>query len=276
MKKLMFILLLAITCLSVTSCKKVKFDESKKELVIGLECDYAPFNWLEMTITSTNYPVDGISGAYAEGYDVQMAKLIAEKLGYTLVIKKIDWDGLIPALESGTIDAIIAGMSPIEERKLKINFTNAYYESTHVLLTKVDSKYYNATKYSDLTNAKVVGQRNTVYDTIASEIHEKNTGTTYLTALESVPLIITAIKSGACDITVLEEPVAKGIVARDSSLGYFKLDEVFTLTEADKIVSIGVRKVDDKLKNKINDALSEISSEKRTELMMQAVDRNAQ
>lgn len=276
MKKIIFVLLFAITCLSVTSCKKVKFDESKKELVIGLECDYAPFNWLEMEQTSTNYPVDGISGAYAEGYDVQMAKKIAEKLGYTLVIKKIDWDGLIPALESGTIDAIIAGMSPIEERKLKINFTNAYYESTHVLVTKVNSSYYNAKKYSDLTDAKVVGQRNTVYDTIASEICNKNTNCNYLTALESVPLIITAIKSGAADITVLEEPVAKGIVARDSSLGYFKLDEVFTLTEADKVVSIGVRKIDDKLKDKINEALSQISNTERLEMMMQAVERNAE
>lgn len=276
MKKIIFVLLFAITCLSVTSCKKVKFDESKKELVIGLECDYAPFNWLEMEQTSTNYPVDGISGAYAEGYDVQMAKKIAEKLGYTLVIKKIDWDGLIPALESGTIDAIIAGMSPIEERKLKINFTSAYYESTHVLVTKVNSSYYNAKKYSDLTDAKVVGQRNTVYDTIASEICNKNTNCNYLTALESVPLIITAIKSGAADITVLEEPVAKGIVARDSSLGYFKLDEVFTLTEADKVVSIGVRKIDDKLKDKINEALSQISNTERLEMMMQAVERNAE
>lgn len=276
MKKIIFVLLLAITCLSVTSCKKVKFDESKKELVIGLECDYAPFNWLEMEQTSTNYPVDGINGAYAEGYDVQMAKKIAEKLGYTLVIKKIDWDGLIPALESGTIDAIIAGMSPIEERKLKINFTNAYYESTHVLVTKVDSSYYNVKKYSDLNNAKVVGQRNTVYDTIASEICNKNSNCSYLTALESVPLIITAIKSGAADITVLEEPVAKGIVARDTSLGYFRLDEVFTLTEADKVVSIGVRKIDDKLKDKINDALNQISNAERLEMMTQAVERNAE
>lgn len=275
MKKFVFMLLLVFTILSFTGCKKVKFDESKKELVVGLECDYAPFNWLEMEKTETNYPIDGISGAYAEGYDVQMAKELANKLGYTLVIKKIEWDGLIPALESGTIDLIIAGMSPIEERKAKINFSDAYYESTHVLLCKTTSKYYNAKKYSDLTNAKVIGQRNTVYDDIAKEICDNNNKCSYLTALETVPLIITAINSNAADITVLEEPVAKGIIARDSSLGYFKLDEVFNLSEEDKIVSIGLRKTDNSLRDKINQALSEISNSKRIEMMTQAVERNS-
>lgn len=259
----------------LTSCGSVKFNEKSGKIIIGLECDYAPFNWTEMEKSDTNYPIDNVKGAYAEGYDVQMAKMIADSLGYELVIKKIEWDGLIPALSSGAIDMIIAGMSPTEERKLKIDFSDAYYESTHVLLGLSTSSYLNAKKYTDLSGAKVVGQKNTIYDEIASEICTKNTNCKYLTALESVPLIVTAIKSGVADLTVLEEPVAKGLVAADSNLSYFKLDETFTLSEEDKIVSVGLRKVDKNLKNKINEALGKISSSKRLEMMSEAVERNA-
>lgn len=275
MKKLFLMFALIFIGAYLTSCGSVKFNEKSGKIIIGLECDYAPFNWTEMEKSDTNYPIDNVKGAYAEGYDVQMAKMIADSLGYELVIKKIEWDGLIPALSSGAIDMIIAGMSPTEERKLKIDFSDAYYESTHVLLGLSTSSYLNAKKYTDLSGAKVVGQKNTIYDEIASEICTKNTNCKYLTALESVPLIVTAIKSGVADLTVLEEPVAKGLVAADSNLSYFKLDETFTLSEEDKIVSIGLRKVDKNLKNKINEALGKISSSKRLEMMSEAVERNA-
>lgn len=275
MKKLFLMFALIFIGAYLTSCGSVKFNEKSGKIIIGLECDYAPFNWTEMEKSDTNYPIDNVKGAYAEGYDVQMAKMIADSLGYELVIKKIEWDGLIPALSSGAIDMIIAGMSPTEERKLKIDFSDAYYESTHVLLGLSTSSYLNAKKYTDLSGAKVVGQKNTIYDEIASEICNKNTNCKYLTALESVPLIVTAIKSGVAGLTVLEEPVAKGLVAADSNLSYFKLDETFTLSEEDKIVSIGLRKVDKNLKNKINEALGKISSSKRLEMMSEAVERNA-
>ena len=275
MKKLFLMFALIFIGAYLTSCGSVKFNEKSGKIIIGLECDYAPFNWTEMEKSDTNYPIDNVKGAYAEGYDVQMAKMIADSLGYELVIKKIEWDGLIPALSSGAIDMIIAGMSPTEERKLKIDFSDAYYESTHVLLGLSTSSYLNAKKYTDLSGAKVVGQKNTIYDEIASEICTKNTNCKYLTALESVPLIVTAIKSGVADLTVLEEPVAKGLVAADSNLSYFKLDETFTLSEEDKIVSVGLRKVDKNLKNKINEALGKISSSKRLEMMSEAVERNA-
>ena len=117
MKKLFILITLLFAFLSITGCKKIKFDESKKILVVGLECNYAPFNWTETSKTSTNWPIENVSGAYAEGYDVQIAKLLCQELGYELVIKKIEWDGLVPALYAGTIDVIISGMSPTDERK---------------------------------------------------------------------------------------------------------------------------------------------------------------
>ena len=145
-------------------CRKVSFDESKGELVIGLECEYAPFNWTETENTLSNVEIYGQRNLYAEGYDIEMAKLIAQELGLRLVVKKIAWDGLIPALESGEIDAIIAGMSPTAKRKESINFSDPYYETQHVVVVKKDGPYANATRFTDFSNANIVGQRGTSYE----------------------------------------------------------------------------------------------------------------
>ena len=75
-----------------------------------MECAYAPSNWQESAATDTNVPVENVAGAYAEGYDVQIARILADQLGKELVIVKLSWDGLIDALNQGQIDAIIAGM----------------------------------------------------------------------------------------------------------------------------------------------------------------------
>lgn len=273
-KKICFCLLLCVCVASLTGCKKAQFDESKNTIVIGLECDYPPFNWLETSKTDTNVPIDGVAGSYAEGYDVQIAKMIAEDLGYTLVIKMISWDGLIPALNSGMIDAIIAGMSPRSDRKEAINFTVPYYESTHVILVKANSPYASAQTFADLSGAKVMGQDGTTYDTLARQINEKNSNTTYLNPLATVPEIVNAINTGMVDITVLEEPVAQGIVSAHPDYTYITLTTPFEIAEEDAVVSIGVRKIDEKLLAALNASLSKISTATRNSLMQQAIDAN--
>lgn len=89
----------------------------------------------------------------------KLLNFLCQELGYELVIKKIEWDGLVPALDAGTIDVIIAGMSPTEERKLSIDFTNAYYNTKHVILTTANSVFANATTFAQLNGARVVGQK---------------------------------------------------------------------------------------------------------------------
>ena len=106
-----------------------------EEFRVGLECNYAPFNWTQVDADELSVPIEGGMG-YANGYDVEIAKRIAEGLGRELVIVKIEWDGLIPALNSGAVDAIIAGMSPTAEREEQIDFTNVYYSSNLVIIYK--------------------------------------------------------------------------------------------------------------------------------------------
>ena len=161
MKKVLCLLCLFLFGLSLVGCggnNEIPGTATEGVLVVGMECDYAPFNWTETTKSETNVAISNISNAYAEGYDVQMAKKIAEGLGLTLQIKAYVWDGLIPALKNGEIDMIVAGMSPTEERKMSISFTDGYYRSTHVVLVNKDSQYANATKMEDFKDAFELGK----------------------------------------------------------------------------------------------------------------------
>ena len=119
MKNLLTSLLAAATvaasAFSLASCssagaKDLDKVQEKGTLVVGMECAYAPYNWAQTT--ENEYTVRVSDGMYADGYDVQVAKKIAEHLNVTLVIQPLEWDGLIPALNANTIDLVIAGMSP--------------------------------------------------------------------------------------------------------------------------------------------------------------------
>ncbi len=108
-------------------------------LRVGMECAYEPYNWTDTEGTSLGaVPIsgEGKDGLYANGYDVQIAQYVANRLGMKLEIYAIEWDSLLPALESGTIDAIVAGMSPTAERAQQIDFTNTYYESNLVVIIR--------------------------------------------------------------------------------------------------------------------------------------------
>lgn len=111
-------------------------DTSKGTLKIAMECAYAPFNWTQTTNTNGSVQIQGKNNMYANGYDVQIAKYIAAELGMKLEIYAYEWDSLIPAVQAGTVDGIIAGMSPTEEREKEVDFTDCYYNSNLVVIFK--------------------------------------------------------------------------------------------------------------------------------------------
>ena len=129
-------------------------------LRVGMECNYAPFNWTQTEESEYTVPIEGGMG-YADGYDVQIAKRLAEGLGMELAIVKTEWDGLPMGVMSGMLDAIIAGMSPTEERRATLDFSDAYYTSRLVVVVRKDSKYAGAKTLADLSGAAITGQLNT-------------------------------------------------------------------------------------------------------------------
>ena len=104
-------------------------------LKIAMECNYQPYNWTQTTNANGAVAIANGQG-FANGYDVQIAKYIAAELGMALQVYAYEWDALLPAVQAGTVDGIIAGMSPTAEREQEVDFTECYYTSNLVIVTK--------------------------------------------------------------------------------------------------------------------------------------------
>jgi len=109
--------------------------DGKKVLKVAMECSYAPYNWTQPTDANGAVPISG-SSDFAYGYDVMIAKKVADQLGYELEIVKLDWDSLVPAVQAGTVDCVIAGQSITSDRLQSVDFTDPYYYATIVTLVK--------------------------------------------------------------------------------------------------------------------------------------------
>lgn len=237
-----------------------------KTLVVGMECNYAPFNWTQ--VESDDYSVALEGAGYAGGYDVVMAKALADQMGATLVIKKMAWEGLEPAVTSGEIDAIIAGMTATPERQENADFTTPYYESEMVCIVRGDDELANATSLADFSGKNVQGQQNTIYDDIIDQIP----GVNHLTPLASYPLMVLSLQNGEADALTAELPVATGVVTSNPNLAIVQFADGQGF-EADTTVSIGVKKGNTELLNKLQAALDTIDAETRLQWMMSAVER---
>lgn len=237
------------------------------QLRVGMECAYAPSNWQESEASDTNVPVENVPGAYAEGYDVQIARIVADALGLELVIVKMDWDGLIPALNAGQIDCIIAGMMDTAQRREAINFSDPYKETIYAMMVNAGSAYENAASIQDFSGASVLGQRDTALDTVIDQIE----GVNHLTAVASVPDMVARLQQGACDAIVinLESASVYTETNPDFVVIEFEGDNGFELPA--KGSCVGVRKSDDALLALVNEALAGIDSETRLAMWDTAV-----
>lgn len=234
---------------------------------VGMECGYPPFNWTQVEADENSVPIEGGMG-HAGGYDVEIAKQIANALGLELVIVKTEWDGLIPALNAGMIDAVIAGMSPTAERKITVDFTDAYYNSDLVIVVRKDSQYASATQLSDFAGARITGQLNTFHYTVIDQIDKVKK----MPAMDTFPAMIVALTAGAIDGYISERPGAVSAMASNPAISYvaFAEGQGFEASPEDVAIAVGVMKGSD-LTEKINGVLAGISREERSALMDAAV-----
>jgi len=239
--------------------------EADNTFKVGLEAGYPPFNWTQMDDSNGAVKIQN-AAEYAGGYDVEIAKLIAESLGKELVIVKTEWDGLIPSLTSGKIDAIIAGMSPTAERKETIDFSDNYYTSDLVMVVKKGGKYDGATSIQDFKGAKITAQLNTFHYTVIDQIE----GVQKQTAMDNFPAMRVALESGIIDGYVSERPEGISAQAANSNFKMIEFTTGFQTSPEDTAIAVGVRKGSD-LTQKINEALAKISEEQRKEIMDNAI-----
>ena len=260
-----------VFCFSACSKSSGSFqykEKGKAILRVGTECDYAPFNWTQMNDENGAIPIMDQEGYYAAGYDIEIAKRIADALEMEPVAVKLEWDGLLPALEAGTIDVIIANMSPTAERKAEVDFTDYYYENDVVVVVKKGSAYENAKSISELSGAKLIAQKGTTNVDMLDQIE----GVIKSTPLEKLSEMRASLISGLVDGYVTEKCEATGFTAKNTDYVYTRFEKGggFAYNPDEVNASIAVKRGNEKYVEKINEALKGISEEQRTELMNQA------
>lgn len=263
MKKKLALMLAVVMSAAVlfTACGQ-KEDNTFK---VGMEAGYAPFNWTQSGDSNGAVKIQG-SNEYAGGYDVEIAKKIAAGLGKELVIVKTEWDGLVPAVTSGSIDAIIAGMSPTADRKKTIDFTDVYYKSDLVMVVKKGGAFENATSIQDFNGAKITAQLNTFHYSVIDQIN----GVQKQTAMDNFPAMRVALESGVIDGYVSERPEGVSAAAANPNLAMVEFTDKFVTSEEDTAIAVGLNKGSE-LTAKINEILAGISEEERQNIMDSAI-----
>ena len=208
-KKIMSLVLAAAMVMGLAGCggsgdnaAESTGADGKKTLTVAMECGYAPYNWTQSDDSNGAVPIKD-SNDYAYGYDVMMAKKIADTLGYDLEIVKLDWDSLVPAVQSGSVDCVIAGQSITSERLQMVDFTEPYYYASIITLVKNDGAYANAQGVADLAGATCTSQLGTIwYDVCLPQIPDAD----IQPAQESAPSMLVALDSGRTDVVVTDMP----------------------------------------------------------------------
>ena len=242
----------------------------KKVLKVAMECSYAPYNWTQPTDAGGAVPISG-SSDFAYGYDVMMAKKIAEELGYGLEIVKLDWDSLVPAVQSGKVDCVIAGQSITAERMQSVDFTDPYYYATIVTLVKAGGKYENAKSVADFSGATATSQLNTIwYDNCLPQIPNAD----IQPAQESAPAMLVSLSSGRCDLVVTDKPTGQAALVAYPDfklLDFTGTEGEFKVSDEDVNIGISLKKGNTELKDAVNGILDKMSKDDFNKMMEEAI-----
>ena len=245
-------------------------------LTVGMECAYAPYNWMQMDDSNGAVPISNVPGSYANGYDVIIAKRICEAYGWELEIVSSAWDSLTPAVQSGTMDANIAGQSMTADRMAEVDMAGPYYYATIVCVTTKDSEFANATSIADLAGGSCTAQTGTIwYDSCLPQIE----GADIQAPAETAPSMIMALQTGTVDFVCTDMPTAMGAAAKDDNLvilNFSGTDGDFQFaTEEERAenvnIGIAVQKGNTALKDAMDTVLSALNEDQFNALMDQAI-----
>ena len=271
MKKIIAMILAIVMMMSLAACGGgATSGVEDGVLTVGMECNYAPYNWLQSDDSNGAVPIANVPNAYANGYDVMMAKKICEANGWQLEIKKLDWDSLVPAVQTGDIDCAIAGQSMTADRDELVDFAGPYIYASIVCLVQKDSPLATATGLSQLTGT-CTSQRGTIwYDTCLPQI--KNA--TIQSAADDAGAMLMAVSSGTCDFVCTDMPTAQGAVISYPNLmilDFSNSNDNFQVSEEEINIGISVREGNKVLLDAMNKVLDPMNADDFNALMAQAV-----
>ena len=240
-------------------------------LTIAMECAYAPYNWTQSDDANGAVPISNVPGSYANGYDVMIAKKICEANGWELEVIQSDWDSLVPGVQTGTFDAVIAGQSMTEERSEQVDFAGPYFYASIVCLTLADSPFAGAKGLADLSGGSCTAQSATIwYDSMLPQIQ----GANIMTAAESAPAMLMALETGAVDFVCTDMPTALGAVAAYPDmvvLDFTGTDDNFDADEGEINIGVSMMKGNTVLFDAVNAVLAPMTADDFNALMDQAI-----
>ena len=243
---------------------------------VGMECAYAPYNWTQMNEANGAVPIANVPGAYANGYDVMIAKMICETYGWELEVVSSAWDSLTPAVQSGTMDANIAGQSMTADRMAEVDMAGPYLYATIVCVTTKDSVYASATSIADLAGGTCTAQSGTIwYDSCLPQIENAN----LIAPAETAPAMIMQLETGTVDFICTDMPTAMGALSKNDNLvilDFSGTDGDFQFAdEAERAenvnIGISVQKGNTALLEAINAVLAPMTADDFNALMDQAI-----
>ena len=238
-------------------------------LTVAMECNYAPYNWTQPDDSNGAVPIKDTDGEYANGYDVMMAKKLCEANGWELEIVRLDWDSLVPAVQAGTVDCVIAGQSMTAERAEMVDFAGPYLYASIVCLTKADSELANAAGISEMAGT-CTSQIGTIwYDTCLPQIE----GANIQSAAESAPAMLMALETGTVDFVCTDMPTAQGAVVVYPDmviLDFSASEDGFEVSDEDVNIGISVMKGNTVLKEALDAVLSTMTADDFNALMAEA------
>lgn len=238
-------------------------------LTVAMECAYAPYNWAQPDDSNDAVPIKD-SILYANGFDVMTAKAICEANGWQLEIMQLDWESLIPAVQSGICDAVIAGQSMTAERMESVDFAGPYLYASIVCLTRKNSILAEAKGISDLAGAKGASQNSTIwYDIYMKQIKDVDA-----LAAESAPAMLMALVSGTVDFVCTDMPTAQAALLAFPDLVLLDFtggEDNFDINDEDVNIGISVRKGNTVLKDAIDEYLKDKTAEDFNTLMDEAI-----
>lgn len=241
--------------------------EPDKVLKIGIECDFAPYNWEEKQPSATNQPLVNNEGFYAEGYDVQIALIVAKRMNAKVEFLKIPWGDMLVALNDGRIDMVVSGMVDTEERKQLAVFSNVYTPAPieYTIMVRRDSKYAEGTMLVDFYNARMVGQKDSMMDALINQVY----GVKHLPPVETIPDMFREVDRGNADALVINTEGIGPYMKEYPDLIPIKFAPGQGFRLGFNGICAAFRKEDTKLLRAFNKVLFGLSTEERTAVMEQ-------
>jgi len=239
-------------------------------LTVAMECAYAPYNWAQPDDSNGAVPIKDKAGLYANGYDVMMAKAICEANGWELEVVQLDWDSLIPAIQSGIVDAVIAGQSMTAERMEMVDFAGPYLYATIVCLAKEGNANTGAKGISELTGTATSQSGTIWYDTCLPQVK----GANILPPAESAPAMLMAVESGTVDFVCTDMPTAQGALIAYPDLKLLDFagsGDDFAVSDEDINIGISIQKGNTVLLDAMNAFLKDKTADDFNAMMAEAI-----